>query len=351
MKHASLFSGIGGFDLAAELMGWTNVFCCEKEEFCQQILKYHFPESKIYDDVKTFNATEYNGRIDVLTGGFPCQPFSHAGKRMGSEDDRHLWPEMLRIISECKPQWVVGENVRGIISWSDGMVLEEVCVDLESVGYAIESFVIPAAGTNAPHRRDRLFVVAHSDSVRLEYTEESRSMGASKGEMGEFTSNTAEANGSDGFATNPDSERPQRPEVVKAMGEVQQGSGRGGAEDSAIHAVASERMRSFTDSYSNGLQGSVSSDEHRQERSKEAYAEERLHLYRRRIQFEDFPTFPPVCGRNDGIPRNLDSITFSKWRRESIKGYGNAICVPVVLNIFKAIQNYENLSKLQPRKN
>ena len=119
MKHGSLFSGIGGFDLAAEWMGWENVFHCEREPFAQKVLKYHFPNSKLYDDITTFDATDYAGRIDILTGGFPCQPYSTAGKRQGTEDERHLWPQMLRIIREIKPRFVVGENVRGLIScWS-----------------------------------------------------------------------------------------------------------------------------------------------------------------------------------------------------------------------------------------
>ena len=103
MTHGSLFSGIGGFDLAAEWSGWENLFNCEWEEFPRKVLKHHFPNAKQYEDIKDFDATDYNGRIDILSGGFPCQPFSVAGKRKGSEDERHLWSEMLRVIGECKP--------------------------------------------------------------------------------------------------------------------------------------------------------------------------------------------------------------------------------------------------------
>ena len=134
MNHASLFSGIGGFDLAAEWNGWNNVFNCEWEEFPRKVLKHHFPNAKQYGDIKDFKATQYRGRIDVLSGGFPCQPFSVAGKRKGSEDERHLWPEMLRVVGECKPRWVVGENVRGLVNWSDGLVFETCCADLEDLG-------------------------------------------------------------------------------------------------------------------------------------------------------------------------------------------------------------------------
>ena len=131
MTHASLFSGIGGFDLAAEYMGWDNVFNCEWEDFPHRVLQHQFPNAEQHRDIHDLDATQYHGRIDVLTGGFPCQPYSVAGKRKGKEDERHLWPEMLRVIRECSPRWVVGENVRGLVSWNGGLVFEEVCVDLK----------------------------------------------------------------------------------------------------------------------------------------------------------------------------------------------------------------------------
>ncbi|MCP4605863.1 MAG: DNA (cytosine-5-)-methyltransferase, partial [Proteobacteria bacterium] len=160
MTHGSLFSGIGGFDLAAEWSGFTNLFNCEWEEFPRKVLKHHFPNAEQFGDIKEFNATTYSGRLDILSGGFPCQPFSVAGKRKGSEDERHLWPEMLRVIGECKPRWVVGENVRGLVNWSNGLVFQEVCSDLEALGYSVQSFIIPACATGAPHRRDRVWIVA-----------------------------------------------------------------------------------------------------------------------------------------------------------------------------------------------
>lgn len=161
MTHASLFSGIGGFDLAAEWMGWQNVFNCEIDPFCRKVLAYHFPEAKQYQDVKTTDFTIHRGHIDVLTGGFSCQPFSLAGKRKGSDDNRYLWPEMLRAIREIQPRWVVGENVFGIVNWSDGMVFEQVQSDLENEGYEVQPYIIPACAVDAPHRRDRVWFVAH----------------------------------------------------------------------------------------------------------------------------------------------------------------------------------------------
>ena len=114
MNHASLFSGIGGFDLAAREVGWNNVFQCEIDPFCQSVLKYYFPKTVLYEDIKRTDFTSWKGKIDVLTGGFPCQPFSVAGQRKGADDDRYLWPEMLRVIRETRPLWVIGENVAGI---------------------------------------------------------------------------------------------------------------------------------------------------------------------------------------------------------------------------------------------
>lgn len=165
MNHASLFSGIGGFDLAADRMGWRNVFNCEIDPFCRKVLAYHFPEAKKYEDVKTTDFTIHRGHIDVLTGGFPCQPFSLAGKRKGSDDNRYLWPEMLRAIREIEPRWVVGENVFGIVNWSDGMVFEQVQSDLEDAGYEVQPYIIPACAVDAPHRRDRVWFVAHRRDV------------------------------------------------------------------------------------------------------------------------------------------------------------------------------------------
>jgi len=164
LKHASLFSGIGAADLAAEWMGWENIFQCEKDEFCLKVLEKNFPKTKRYGDIKQFAAGEYMGAVDILTGGFPCQPYSQAGLRKGTEDDRHLWPEYLRIIREIQPGFVVGENVYGIINWSEGLVFEQVQTDLEAIGYEVQAVVLPACGINAPHKRDRVWFVAYSES-------------------------------------------------------------------------------------------------------------------------------------------------------------------------------------------
>jgi DNA (cytosine-5)-methyltransferase 1 len=166
MTHGSLFSGIGGFDLASHWMGWDNTFHCEWNPFGQKVLKHHFPNSISYNDITKTDFTIHEGAIDVLSGGFPCQPYSSAGKRLGKEDERHLWPEMLRTIKEIKPTWIVGENVLGIVNWGGGLVFDEVQVDMENQGYEVQAYILPACGKNAPHKRQRVFFVAYSNSKR-----------------------------------------------------------------------------------------------------------------------------------------------------------------------------------------
>ena len=171
MTHGSLFSGIGGFDLAAEWMGWENVFHCEWNEFGQKVLNYYWPNAKSYTDITKTDFSIHRGSIDILTGGFPCQPYSMAGKRKGKEDNRHLWPEMLRAIKEIQPSWVVGENVHGLINWSGGLVFHEVQTDLEAAGYEVFPYVLPACAVNAPHRRDRIWFIAHRNIEQREWEE------------------------------------------------------------------------------------------------------------------------------------------------------------------------------------
>jgi len=167
LKILDLFSGLGGFSLGLERTGqFKTVAFCEIDKYCTLLLQKHWKGTKIYNDVKeiTKERLEADGieSPDIITGGFPCQPFSVAGKQKGTSDDRHLWPEMFRIIQEFTPRWVVGENVKGITNIQDGMVFETVCTDLEGAGYEVRTFNIPAAGVNAPHRRERMWIVAHA---------------------------------------------------------------------------------------------------------------------------------------------------------------------------------------------
>ena len=175
MKLLDLFSGIGGFSYGLERIGFKTVAFCEMDKYCKLVLQKHWKGVKIYNDVKeiTKERLEADGveLPEILTGGFPCQPFSIAGKQKGTNDDRHLWPEMFRIIKELKPKWIIGENVRGIVNIQDGMVFETVCTDLESEGYEVQAFNIPAAGVGAPHRRERIWIVANSRRTLRQGTE------------------------------------------------------------------------------------------------------------------------------------------------------------------------------------
>ena len=164
MRVLDLFSGIGGFSLGLEAAGMETVAFCEKDSFCRKVLAQHWPNVPIHEDIRDLDGQSYRGTVDVVCGGFPCQPFSVAGLRQGKDDDRHLWPEMLRVIRECQPRWVIGENVSGFIR----MALDDVCVDLEREGYEVRTFILPACAVDAHHRRDRVWIVAHSDELRLE---------------------------------------------------------------------------------------------------------------------------------------------------------------------------------------
>jgi len=270
MRHGSLFSGIGGFELAAEWMGWENTFHCEFNEFGSKVLNHYWPESKHYGDITKSDFSEFRDTIDILTGGFPCQPYSAAGKRKGKDDARHLWPEMLRVIREVRPRYIVGENVYGLVTWNGGLVFDEVCTDLEAEGYAVWPIVIPAAAVNAPHRRDRVWFVAYSESVRRD--------------------------------------------------------GRGGRCGQDIEKNKNRIC------------------EYRSKRSEMGAKSERYSQewdVTKPGDWREFPTQSPVCSGDDGLPSELDGITFPKWRNESIKAYGNAIVPQVVYQIFKAIEDHE----------
>jgi DNA (cytosine-5)-methyltransferase 1 len=163
VRVLDLFSGIGGFSIGLESAGMETVAFCEQNPFCQKILAQHWPTLPIHSDITELNGYEYRGTVELVCGGFPCQPFSVAGKQLGAEDDRALWPEMLRVIREVAPRWVIGENVSGIIP----MELDNVLSDLEGEGYTCWTFVLPACAVGAHHRRDRVWVVAHtSGNVR-----------------------------------------------------------------------------------------------------------------------------------------------------------------------------------------
>jgi len=357
MKHASLFSGIGGFDLAAEWMGWENLFHCEWNPFCQTVLKHHFPKSVSYGDITTTDFTIWRGRVDVLTGGFPCQPYSTAGKRLGKEDERHLWPQMLRAIQEIAPRFVVGENVRGLLSWNGGMVFDEVQTDLEASGYEVIPFLLPACGVNAPHRRDRIWFVAHAIGTRVgdnrgSVNNEGRGTCEDWGEGLRQAYGQIGASGIETANTNGSSENPNSNGRTSDIGQSESEVGRfgdiGSGDNERVQADNGE-VGVASDTNSFGLEGRM--HKKRGERKVSTQYASALHAPLLRQDWRNFPTQSPVCTRDDGFSSGLDFktvwgetnprkpyITFSKWRQESIKAAGNAIVPQVALQIFKAIE-------------
>lgn len=343
--HASLFSGIGGAELAASWIGWTNVFHCEIQEFQRKVLEYWFPNSISYEDITKTDFKEWRGQIDVLTGGFPCQPFSVAGKRKGAEDNRYLWGEMLRAIRQIQPTWFVGENVNGILSMvqpskeiemgrADNLfdenfiyrkeqkfTIEVICEDLERAGYSVQPFVIPACAVGAPHRRDRVWIVAHHTDTGVEGLQQ----GGQDGIYHFVSSTNAQCFGGDKV-------------------------------DNKIQCDQPNGKRT----YSNGVHKN-SSDSHRQRctrRSVQTACERKEAQGARRDvlsfaerpgseqrSFRKFPTQSPICNRNDGLPFRVADLTisFAKWRSKSIEALGNAWVPQVAYEIFKAIDNYDKM--------
>lgn len=306
MTHIGLFEGIGGFSLAARVAGWKTMVTCEIEPFCQRVLKYHFPDAYHHGDIKTLNyetikaelsnryGTDWRREPIVLTGGFPCQPYSTAGKRKGNEDDRHLWPEMLRVIREVSPEWVVGENVFGLISWSGGLVFEEVQTDLEAEGYEVWPVILPAASVGAPHRRDRVWFIA----LNANYKGSSSRHGSVQGkneEISKWNNNAKFSDTNNGTITNTDNQGLQRSQKP----------------------------------------GSTGSGGERQTQQSPRFL---------RTTWENFPTQPPVCRRNDGFPGKLDGITIPSWRNNTIKAFGNAIVPQIAYQLFQVINEIEKLT-------
>lgn len=291
-RHGSVFSGGGGLDLAAQWMGWENLFWCEKEPFLQKLLRYYWPNAQEHGNIKTTDFNIYRGRIDVLTGGFPCQPYSTAGKRLGKKDDRHLWPEMLRAIRQIQPTWVVGENVYGIVNWNDGLVFQEVQTDLENEGYEVQSYILPAAGVGAPHQRYRVFFVANSIHNRT-------------------------LRGSDKYEGASINERLQEWNKVQYT------------------TFPTGLRRHYSNTNSLGLGREINRE------GIPGFFNQKSSQH----NWENFPTESPICHGDDGVSPRLDGITFSKWRRESIKAGGNAVVPQIALQIFRSIEMYEHLMK------
>ena len=325
--HASLFSGIGGAEIAASWMGWSNVFHCEIQEFPRRVLEYWYPNSKSYEDITKTDFTPWRGKIDVLTAGFPCQPFSLAGQRRGADDDRYLWPEALRAIREVQPSWFVGENVAGLVTMvqpgedvalgrtddifeenhifrkEQRFTLDEICEGLERAGYAVQPFVVPACAVGAPHRRDRVWIVA-----RL-----AADTGCDRQRHGQGE---------------------QEPIVeCERTSDVRNGCKNGLVADilrtgrQELDVAAEPREALLADSEGDGV------------RWKQPRLADAGLLSDR---WADFPTQSPVCSRHDGVSLGLVGITFPRWRAEAVKALDNAMVPQVVYEIFRAIEKVEN---------
>ena len=323
-NHLGLFEGIGGFSLAARWMGWKTVAWCEWNEFGQKVLKHHFPEAEGFGDITKTDFTKYANTIDILTGGFPCQPYSVAGKRRGKEDERHLWPEMLRAIREIQPRYVVGENVGGLVSWNGGMVFEEVQTDLENEGYEVQAFILPACAKNAPHRRDRVWFIAYSDNNRKSRRTRENESKSEKERLSERDAiqQLKESDNVRELSTNPKS------------------GGKRGLRNKS--ETTGPRESDKPSGSVCGICNDANTDCGRQPR-KEYRKEKPRRIAKESIpnDWTNFPIESPICGGNDGLPSKLDGITFPKWRNESIKAYGNAIVPQVAFEIFHAIRKAE----------
>jgi DNA (cytosine-5)-methyltransferase 1 len=198
MTHLSLFSGIGGIDLAAEWAGFESVAMVERDKYCQKVLAKNFPNAKIYDDVTTFNGYEYKNKIDLISGGFPCQPHSLAGKRKASGDERDLWSEVVRIIRESQPKFFLGENVRGLLSSESGAFFGRILNDLDELGYRVGWCLYGAKDIGAVHRRERVFIVAHASGIGGTTESDNRERGSFCGERKQCDSNRCEGGRMDG---------------------------------------------------------------------------------------------------------------------------------------------------------
>jgi DNA (cytosine-5)-methyltransferase 1 len=306
MTLGSLFDGISGFPLAASWAGIETKWISEIDPYCLKVSKKNFPNAIQYGNIKEISNPEY---VDIISGGFPCQPFSVAGKQQGKEDNRYLWPQMLRVIREVKPRWVIGENVPGIIN----LALEEVLTSLENEGYKTETFIIPACATGAPHRRDRVWIVAHSDSIgKLCRTSNSDR----KNENKEIRSDLF-------FETYRSSSERTIANSYKFNGNI----------PGFYSGWLSQQQKTslFFDYVAN-----TNSFQRCKRRMYENGSEETERHVSSFYSFtgrnwENFPTQSGICRRDDGIPNRVDRI----------KALGNAIVPQVAYEIFKAIVSIE----------
>ena len=390
MTHASLFSGIGGAEIAATWMGWRNLFHCEINPFGRKVLEYWYPNSTSYEDITKTDFSEWRGRVDVLTAGFPCQPFSVAGQRKGADDDRYLWPQVVRAVREIRPAWVVGENVAGILTMvqpgeevevgsgsalfdenhlyrtEQQYVIETVCQYLEREGYSVQPFVIPACAVGAPHRRDRVWIIAHRADAGAEtmqcgrengvhaagfaaYTDINRQRGRKNQQVAVAWCQGASHDctcGEDGAAPDTDEHRhtpcreggrieTEREDRFALPGEREVWSQRSDRSPGLSRdATYTQRIRRCESELYDGKSEKTQQEECGEQQFGGTDCPQ--------SKWRNFPTQPPVCSGNDGLSLGLVGITFPKWRSEAIKALGNAWVTAVAYEIFRAIQQAEN---------
>lgn len=323
LTHLDLFSGIGGFALAAQWAGFSTVGFAEVDSFCTKVLKKHWPHVVNYGDVRNIQKL---GHLDLITGGFPCQPFSQAGKRKGTQDARHLWPEFLRIIRTNHPRFVVAENVTGIVD----MELDNILDDLENSGYETQSFVIPASAVQAPHRRERVWIVAHTNRERCDYGVDhpvwrslldnwQRDIASSQTEWaGLFPHTWKTFNFQDwfGLTTNANSQQcGQEPQDTQTLSERSEWS-----DDLGTPGIST--------SHANGIPGKQADTDTLTE-SAEWHARSRYTGQFRETQTESNwkESQPPIPGVDDGLPDIVD-------RNKSL---GNAIVPQVIYPVLRLI--------------
>ena len=370
--HASLFSGIGGAEIAASWMGWSNVFHCEIQEFPRRVLEYWYPNSKSYEDITKTDFTPWRGKIDVLTAGFPCQPFSLAGQRRGADDDRYLWPEALRAIREVQPSWFVGENVAGLVTMvqpgedialgrtddifeenhifrkEQRFTLDEICEGLECEGYAVQPFVVPACAVGAPHRRDRIWIVARRIQGPVAHSADAGSETMQcKREYGVHAA---------GLAADADINRQRKRTNEQELlaeckstsynsygGEIRPAADAVCAGRQKYHAASEPVKTQFADRQGDKERPAPHSDgDGHTPRKARSGEKQPVGTDCPQGWWRDFPTQSPVCDRNDGVSLGLVGITFPRWRNEAVKALGNAMVPQVIYEIFRAIEKVEN---------
>lgn len=402
MTHASVFSGIGGPEVAATMLGWENLFHCEINPFGRKVLDYWYPNSKSYEDITKTDFREWRGRVDVLTGGFPCQPFSCAGKRRGAEDDRYLWPHMHRCINEIQPTWFIGENVAGILTMVEQghvsevaseanlfaeedyihryehrgtFTLERICRDVEADGYEVFPILIPACSVGAPHRRDRVFIVGRridadtagggstpqgTDATGTRQGAEILSGQTRRGErhapVGNHGLSSVQGDATDTAIPGTEGVRRERQDEVHRFADAPDSDGDRGLQ---VHEHMEPELADGAEFVGNGWQWDVADTE--SERSGGLRIEGETQGARMRhvlfgngcrlrrtpdaigSRWRVFPSVAPIHRGNDGLPFDVDDLTisFPKWRNESIKAYGNAIVPQVMYEIFRAIEIVE----------